>query len=64
MVLEHFTREDVAIGLNHEFAKSSATGDFVSRYYSIEWRACADVDATLCAQTEEFIHKQVLFFRA
>jgi len=64
MVLEHFTREDVAIGLNHEFAKSSTTEDLVSRYYAIEWRASADIDATLCAQTEDFIHKQVLFFGA
>jgi hypothetical protein len=51
MVFEHFTREDVAIGLNHEFAKSSATEDLVSRYYAIKWRASADIDGRSLTQT-------------
>jgi len=63
MVLEHFTREDVAISLNHEFAKSSATGDLVSRYYAIEWRASADFDGRGLTLTEDLTHKEVFFFR-
>lgn len=64
VVLKDFAGEHIAIGLDYELAKSRAARDLVSRYYAIEWRACTDVDAALCAQTEDFIHKQGLFFRA
>ncbi|GAF79757.1 unnamed protein product [marine sediment metagenome] len=62
MVLEDFTREDVAISLNHEFAKSSPTGDLVFRYYAIEWRASADFDGRGLTLTEDLTHKEIFFF--